>query len=232
MRQTAAASPDSVAENIHKMGQVDEIVRRAGGTLEIVPVGERWRVAGVIADHFPLDRESPLPRPLRQTGHWIRLLVLDRPLTNPDRSAVIRLGEMSVAGPVAICVLAAVVAPRLPRWLRLGLLAALVAWALRDDNARRMVAVRRVLRREAPDALVVSDFVALQSGAGAPWMAEALDAVGRVTPYVVLLPGRADPRRNAARERMYVRRFGLRVATRVDVRGDSLTVLVRDAAPA
>lgn len=214
------------------MGQVDEIVRRAGGTLEIVPVGERWRVAGVIADHFPLDRESPLPRRVRQAGHWFRLLLLDRPLTNPDRSAVITLAKMSVAGTVAICVVAAAIAPRLPRWLRAALLAALVAWALRDDNARRMIAVRGVLRREAPDAIVVSDFVALQSGAGTPWISEALEAVGRVTPYVVLLPGRADPRRNAARERMYAQRFGLRVATRVDVHGEGLTVMVRDASPA
>jgi hypothetical protein len=213
------------------LGQVDEIVRRSHGILEIVPLGERWWVAGVVADHFPLDRESPLPRPLRQVGHWIRLVLLDRPLTNPDRSAILTLGEMSVPGTLAICVVAAVAGPALPKWLRRALLLALLVWALRDGNARRLVEVRRLLRRHAPDAVVVSDFVALQSGAGTRWLVEALEAVGRVTPYAVLLPGRADLRRNAARERLYTSRFGLRVATRAEVHGESLTVLVRDAMP-
>lgn len=196
-----------------------------------MPLAERWRVAGVVADHFPLDRESPLPRPLRQAGHWFRLVLLDRPVTNDDRSAIITLGQTSVPGTVAICLVAAMVGPSLPRWLRRGLLLALLVWALHDDNARRFVAVRRLLREHAPGAVVVSDFVALQPGAGAEWIKEALDAVGRVTPYAVLLPGRADPRRNAARERLYVSRFGLRVAARVDVHGEMLTVMVRDRTP-
>ncbi|MFN8025548.1 MAG: hypothetical protein U0W40_04055 [Acidimicrobiia bacterium] len=212
------------------MGQVDEIVRRAGGTVKSVPVGERWRVAGIVADHFPLDRESPYPRPLRQVGHWFRLLVLDRPLTNDDRSAILTLGEMSVPATIAICLFAGVVGPSLPRWVRRSLLVALVVWAVRDDNARRFVGVRRLLREHAPDSLVVSDFVALQPGAGSAWLVEALDAVGRVTPYAVLLPGRADPRRNAARERLYTSRVGLRVAARADVYGETVTVLVRDGA--
>ena len=97
-----------------KLGQVDEIVRRSQGTVEIVPVAGRWWVAGVVADHFPLDRESPLPRPLRRVGHWIRLVFLDRPLTNADRSAILTLGAPSVVGTVAVCVVAAVVAPWVP----------------------------------------------------------------------------------------------------------------------
>lgn len=198
--------------------------------MEIVPVGDRWWVAGVVADHFPLDRESPLPRPVRRVGHWIRLLFLDRPLTNPDRSAIMTLGAPSVVGTVAVCVAAAVVAPRVPRWLRRAAAVALVVWALRDQNARKAFATRRLLRNEARGALVVSDFVALEPGAASAWMAEALAAVGRVTPYAVLLPGRADDRRNAARERLYVARFGLRVAARTEVCGESLTLLVRDAA--
>jgi len=213
-----------------ELGQVDEIVRRSQGTVEIVPVVGRWWVAGVVADHFPLDRESPLPRPLRRVGHWIRLVFLDRPLTNADRSAILTLGAPSVVGTVAVCVVAAVVAPWVPRWLRRGAAVALVVWALRDQNARKAFATRRLLRDEARAALVVSDFVALEPGAASGWLVEALAAVGRVTPYAVLLPGRADDRRNAARERLYVSRFGLRVAARTEVCGESLTLLVRDAA--
>jgi hypothetical protein len=212
------------------LGQVDEIVRQAQGTLKIVPVGDRWWVAGVIADHFPLDRESPLPRPLRRVGHWIRLVFLDRPLTNADRSAILTLGVPSVVGTVAVCAAVAVVAPWLPRWLRRSAVAALVVWALRDQNARKVLATRRLLREQAPGAVVVSDFVALEPGAASTWLVDALRAVGRVTPYAVLLPGQADDRRNAARERLYVSRFGLRVAARTEVCGDALTLLVRDAA--
>lgn len=210
------------------MGQIDEIVRHSHGTAKIVPLAERWWVAGVIADNFPLDRESPLPRPIRRVGHWLRLLLLDRPLTNDDRSAVLTLGELSIGGTIAICVLAAAVVPSLPRWLRRSLLVGLLVMALRHDNARRIVLVRRALHRFAPDAVVVSDFVALEPGAGTAWLGEALEVVGRTTPYAVLLPGSADVRRNAARERLYTTRFGLRVAARVDVRGEPLTILVRD----
>ncbi len=211
------------------MGQVDEIVRQAQGTLTIVPLGERWWVARVVADHFPLDRDSPLPRPLRRVGHWIRLVFLDRPLTNAEHSAILTLAVPSVAGTVAVCVAAAVVAPWLPRWLRRTAIAALAVWALRDHNAHKVIATRRLLREHAPGAVVVSDFVALEPGAGSTWLVDALRALGRVTPYAVLLPGQADDRRNAARERLYVSRFGLRVAARTEVCGDSLTLLVRDA---
>ena len=193
-----------------------------------MPVADRWWVAGVIADNFPLDRDSPLPRPLRRVGHWIRLVLIDRPLTNADRSAILTLGAPSVVGTAAICVAAAVVAPWLPRWVRRTAFTALVVWAWRDRNALRVIGTRRLLREQAPGAVVVSDFVALESGAGSTWLVDALEAVGRVTPYAVLLPGRADERRNAARERLYVARFGLRVAARTEVYGESVTLLVRD----
>jgi hypothetical protein len=214
-----------------ELGQVSEIVRRSQGTLQSVPVAGRWWVAGVIADHFPLDRESPLPRPLRRVGHWIRLVLIDRPLTNADRSAILTLGAPSVVGTATICVAAAIVAPWLPRWVRRAALAALVVWAWRDRNALRVVGTRRLLRDQAPGAVVVSDFVALESGAGSAWLVDAMEAVGRVTPCAVLLPGRADERRNAARERLYVARFGLRIAARTDVYGESVTLLVRDGSP-
>lgn len=228
--QTAGTLPPGSFRKSRQLGTVDEIVRRSQGTLQIVPLGDRWWVAGVIADHFPLDRESPLPRPVRQAGHWIRIVLLDRPLTNADQSAILTLGEPSVSGIVAVCVTTAVVAPWLPRWLRRAAGAAVVVWAFRDQNARKVLATGRLLRDAAPGAVVVSDFVALEPGAASTWMLDALDAVGRVTPYAVLLPGRADERRNAARERLYVSRFGLRVAARTEVCGDTLTLLVRDSA--
>jgi hypothetical protein len=196
-----------------------------------VPVADRWWVAGVIADNFPLDRESRLPRPLRRVGHWIRLVLIDRPLTNSDRSAILTLGAPSVVGTATVCVAAAIVAPWLPRWIRRAALAAVVVWAWRDRNALRVIGTRRLLRDQAPGAVVVSDFVALESGAGSAWLVDALAAVGRVTPYAVLLPGRADERRNAARERLYVARFGLRVAAQTDLYGESVTLLVRDGSP-
>lgn len=214
------------------MRRVGGVVEHSRGALEIVPFGALWEVAGVIADVFPLDRESEVPRPLRRAGHWVRLVLVDRALTNPEHSAVVTLSEPSWMATAVVCGSAALLAPRLPVWFRRSLLVALVIWAARGNRLRRFLALRRELRTVAPDALLVGDYVARQSGTAVPWLAEVLDAIGRETAFVVLLPGSADDRRNRARERLYTTRFGLRVVARTSVSGEGVTILLRDRAPA
>jgi hypothetical protein len=86
--------------------------------------------------------------------------------------------------------------------------------------------MRRELGRVAPDGVVVGDFVALAPGAGMPWVADALDSLGHETPFVALLPVSGDPRRDAARERLYVRGLGFERVGETSA-GQPVTILVR-----
>ncbi len=80
----------------------------------------------------------------------------------------------------------------------------------------------------APDALLVGDFVARESGAAMPWVGDVLDTIGALTPFVALLPDSGDARRDAARVRLYTSRLRFRVAGRARAAGQQVTVLVRD----
>jgi hypothetical protein len=212
------------------MRTVRTIVERSDGRLEFIPLAELWAISGILADTFPLDRSlATAPRRARRLAHWTRLVLVDRALTNPERTAMLTLTDTPWVPAVLVAVVAAVIAPRLPRWLRLALFGGVAVWALRGGRAARYVSMRRELERVAPDALFVADFVALQPGAGMEWVADALDAVGPMRPYVALLPASGNDRRDAARERLSVRRLGFRVAGHVTARGQSLTVVVRDS---
>jgi hypothetical protein len=87
--------------------------------------------------------------------------------------------------------------------------------------------MRRELQRVAPGGVLVADFVSLQPGAGMTWVADALDSVGDAIPFVALLPASGDDRRDAARERLYVRRLGFRRVSETAAGGQSVTILVR-----
>ncbi len=211
------------------MRRVRTVVERSNGGLRYIPISELWEVAGVLADTFPLDRSLARgPRVVRRAEHWSRLVLVDRVVTNAEGTALITVSDTPWVPAIAAGVLAAAVAPRLPRWSRRVLLGAAVVWAVRDQRLRRYVDMRRDLARLAPDALLVGDFVAREPGAAMPWVADVLDTLGAVTPFVALLPDSGDARRDAARERLYTRRLGFRVAGRTRSSAQRVTVLVRD----
>jgi hypothetical protein len=211
------------------MRKVRTIVDRADGALEFIPVGELWAVSGLLADTFPLDRDLARgPRRARQLAHWTRLVLVDRALTNRDRTAVLTLSDTPWVPAVAVAVVAAVVAPWIPRRVRWALFGGALVWALRGGRATRYVAMRRELASVAPGAVLVGDLVTRRPGAAVEWVAEVLDAVGKVTPYVALLPASGHARRDAARERLYVSRLGLRVVGTTAAGGQRMTILVRD----
>jgi hypothetical protein len=188
-----------------------------------------WAVSGILADTFPLDRDLVRsPRWARRASHWTRLVLVDRALTGPDRTAMLTVSDTPWVPAIIVAVLAAAVAPRLPRWLRIVLFGASAVWVVRGKRAARFVVMRRELQRVAPDSVLVADFVALQPGAGMQWVADALDAVGDEIPFVALVPASGDARRDAARERLYVRRLGFRRVSETSAGGQGVTILVRD----
>ncbi len=206
------------------------LVNRSEGKLQLIPLGELWAVSAVLADTFPLDRDLVRsPRWARRASHWARLVLVDRALSDPDRTAMLTLSDTPWVPAVVVAVLAAAVAPRLPRWLRVALFGAVAVWIVGGKRASRFVEMRRELRRVAPNGVLVGDFVALvPGGEGMSWVADALDTVGDDIPFVALLPGSGDARRDAARERLYVRRLGFRRVSETSAGGQGVTILVRD----
>ena len=211
------------------MRRVRTVVERSNGGLQFIPISELWEVVGLLADTFPLDRSlARAPRTLRRTAHWSRLVLVDRAVTNADGTAVVTMSDTPWVPAVGAAVLAAVVAPRIPRWPRRALFGAAVVWAVRGQRLRRFVEMRRELDRMAPDALLVGDFVAREPGAAMPWASAVFDTIGAITPFVALLPDSGDARRDSARERLYTSRLAFRVAGRARVAGQQVTVVVRD----
>ena len=211
------------------MRKIRTVVARSEGKLQFLPLGRLWEVSGVLADTFPLDRDLVrTPRWARQLSNWTRLVLVDRALTDSNRTAVLTMSDTPWVPAVVVAVLAAAVAPRLPRWLRVALFGGTVAWVVRGRRATRFVVMRRELQRVAPGGVLVADFVALEPGAGMRWVVDALDSIGHGIPFVALLPASGDARRDAARERLYVRRLGFRRVSETVAGGQTVTVLVRD----
>jgi hypothetical protein len=211
------------------MSRVHDVVTRSDGKLVFVPLRELWSVSGVLADTFPLDRDLVRsPRAARRAAHWTRLVLVDRAVTDRDRTAVLTLSGTPWVPAIAAAVIAAVIAPLLPRWVRVALFGGAVAWALRDGRASRFLTMRRELGRVAPDGVIVADFVALAPGAGMRWVADALDSIGHETPFVALVPASGDARRDAARERLYVRGLGFERVAEAAAAGQPVTILVRN----
>lgn len=204
------------------------MVERSNGGLKFIPISNLWEVSGVLADTFPLDRsKATSPRVLRRSAHWTRLVLVDRAVTNEAGTAVVTMSDTPWVPAVVAAVVAAVIAPKLPVWLRRLLFGAVAVWVVRDQRLRRFLEMRRELERVAPDALLVGDFVAREPGAAMPWVAEVLDTIGSLTPFVALLPISGDERRDAARERLYTSRLGFRVAGRASASGQAVAILVR-----
>jgi hypothetical protein len=210
------------------MRRVRDYVERSGGQVQFLPLTERWAVAGRLADTFPLDRElARAPRSFRQGAHWIRLLLVDRAVTNPERTAVFTISDTPWVPAVTAAVAAAIVAPRLPRWLRWAAYGGVAVWALWDGRAARYLAMHRDLARVAPGSVILADFLTTESGAAIEWAADAMTFASQDTQLVALVPVSGNARRDAARERMYVRRLGFQVVGRTRARGQEAAILVR-----
>lgn len=210
------------------MRRVRAVVERSDGKLQFVPVRDLWNLSGVLVDTFPLDRSLVRgPRIARRAASWARLLLVDRAVRDDRHTAVLTLSDTPWLPAIALAIVAAVLAPRLPRWLRYALFGATAVWVLRGRRASRFAAMQRELRQVAPGGVLVADFVALEAGAGMRWVVDALDSIGDDIPFVVLVPRSDAPRRDAARERLYVRRLGFRRVSETEAGGQHVAILVR-----
>jgi hypothetical protein len=205
------------------------LVARSDGKAEFIPLRHLWAISGVLADTFPLDRELARgPRVARRASHWTRLVLVDRAVTDREHTAMLTVSTTPWVPAIGAAILAAVFAPRLPRWARLAFFGGVMVWAVRGGRASRFVQMQRELRRVAPDGVIVADFVALEPGAGVSWVSDALDTVGDDTPFVALVPVSGDARRDAARERLYARRLGFRRVGQTVAGGQGVAILVRN----
>jgi hypothetical protein len=208
------------------LNRVRAVVDATDGTARFIPFADLWGTAGLLADRMPLDRPPVYPRPLRQVGHWVRLALWDRAVTNRDATAVVTLGRTrwGLAGGVAVA--AAIVSPKVPPWPRRLLIATAAAFAVRKQRLRRFITFQRQLHRVAPGGLIVGDLVAREPGSAVSWIVDVfttLDASDDETTFIAILPG---ARRDRARERIYTTVFKFRVAARNTGDGKS-TILVR-----
>ena len=207
------------------MNRFRSMANSTHGIARFVAPTDLWETAGLLADTLPLEHPPVYPRPLRQIGHWLRLILWDRAVTNRDATAVLVISRTPwvVAGGAAIA--AATLSPKLPPWPRRILIATAVVFAVRKQRLRRYIRLQRRLRRVAPGGVMIRLLIAREAGRAVEWITEllaALDASEHDTIFVATLPG---ARRDRARERLYTEMFDLRVVERNA--GDGSTILVR-----
>jgi hypothetical protein len=181
----------------------------------------------LIADTFPLERPARFPRHVRRVGHYARLLLFDRAITDQERVAVLTISATNPWGSALVLVACAGLLAWAPRWARWAAFGATVGWIANDDGFARRRALQREVRRVAPDGFLVSDFVTREPGRASRWALEIFDALGSEAAVAAILPGGGETRRYRARERLYAR-IGLRVATRVRIDDAHFTILVHD----
>ncbi len=208
------------------MNRVRAMANSTHGVARFVAPADLWGTAGLLADTLPLERPPVYPRPLRQVGHCLRLILWDRALTNRDATAVLVVSGTPwvVAGGAGIA--AAILGPKLPPWPRRILIATAVTFALRKQRLRQYVMLQRQLRRVAPGGLMIGVLIAREPGRAVPWISELLaelDAGDHSTIFIATLPG---SRRDRARERIYTGLFDFQVVEREAGDGKT-TILVR-----
>ncbi len=208
------------------MNRVRAMVNSTNGNARFVPLPDLWGTAGLLADTLPLESTSVYPRPLRQVGHCLRLMLWDRALTNRDSTAVLTISRTPwvVAGGAAIG--AAIISPKLAPWPRRILIATAAIFAVRKQRLRRFMTAQRQLRRVAPGGLMLGTLIAREPGSAVPWITDLLadlDAGDHHTIFIATLPG---TRRDRARERLYTTLFDFRVVER-NAGDGRLTILVR-----
>jgi hypothetical protein len=181
----------------------------------------------LIADTFPLERPARFPRQVRRVGHYLRLLLFDRAITDRERLGVLTVSATNPWGPALALAAVTGFLVRAPRWARWATVGGIAGWLANDDEFAHRRALQRELRRITPDAFLVSDFVTREPGRASQWAVEMFDALGSQAAVAAILPGAGDTRRYRARERLYGR-LGLRVASRVRIDNTDFTILLHD----
>jgi hypothetical protein len=203
-------------------------MRATNGAACFIPVPELWGTATLIADTFPLERAPRFPREVRRVGHYARLLLFDRALTDRERLAVLSVSATNPWGPALVLFTVAGFFVWAPRWARWTASGAMAAWIASNEQFAQRRALQRELHRVAPDAFLVNDFVTREPGHASRWGVESFAALGSQAVLAAILPGAGDTRRYRARERLYTRRLGFRIASRVRIHDEDFTILVRD----
>jgi hypothetical protein len=162
-------------------------------------------------------------------ANWFRLTFLNRAIINRDRTAVIGVGGTRLSAIVAISLLGAWVAPRLPKSILVATTGAVAAAALRRGRLRRLIWLTTTLRRDAPDAILVGEFASREPGAGVAFAAEVLDAIGTQVTLALTVQGARDDRRARSLVRLYERRLQFEVVARHSVGPDDLVLMLRRA---
>lgn len=209
------------------MTPIERAVRATNGAACFVPARELWATATLIADTFPLERVARFPREVRRVGHFARLALFDRAITDPERMAVLSVSATNPWGPALVLVVVTAFLAWAPPWARWGALGGIAGWVANDEQFAQRRALQREVRRVTSDAFVVSDFVTREPGRASQWAVEMFDALGSQAAVAAILPGAGETRRYRARERLYAR-IGLRVAARVRIDNADFTILVHD----
>jgi len=211
------------------VGRVDDLVAATGGGAELVGRRNAWQAAAIVSDRFPGRPDAAWDASLRPLVNWFRLSFLSRAIINRDRTAVVGVGGTRIGAIVAISVLAAWAAPRLPKPVLVATTGLVAAAALRRGRLRRLVWLTTTLRRAAPDAILVGEFASREPGAGIAFAAEILDAIGTRAALALTVQGVRDGRRTRSLVRLYERRLGFETVARHAVGPDEVVLMVRRA---
>ncbi len=210
------------------MGRVDDLVEATGGIAELVGPRDAWHAAAIVSDAFPGPGNGGRSSPVRLVANWFRLTFLNRAIINRDRTAVIGVGGTRLSAIVAISVIGAWAAPRLPKPVLVATTGLVAAAALRRGRLRRLLWLTMTLRRDAPDAVLVGEFASREPGAGIKFAAEAINAIGDRATLALTVQGARDARRTRSLLRLY-QRLQFEVAARHSVGADELVLMVRRA---
>ena len=211
------------------MGRIDELVAQTDGVAELIGPRTAWQAASVVTARFPASSRGAA---VARLMNWFRLAFVTRAVTNRERTAVIGLGGTRTGAMLATGVVGAWLAPRLPRWVVLAAVAAVLAVSVRRGRLQRLVWISRTLRREAPGAILVGEFAALEAGAGIAFATEALDAMAAHTNVPLALTVQAtDDRRARSLVRLYERRLRFEVVARHRIGDSDIVVMLRRPSP-
>ena len=118
-------------------------------------------------------------------------------------------------------------APKLPRWLVVAVLAVVLAASVRRGRIERFLWIGRTLRRDAPGSVLIGEFASEEPGAGITFARELIDAIGAHVTLALTVQGASGDRRARSLVRLYERRLGFQVLARSVIGGDDVVLMVR-----
>jgi hypothetical protein len=212
------------------VGRIEELIEANGGVAQLVGPRDAWQAAAIVSDRFPGRGDAGLGSAVRQVANWFRLTFLNRAVINRERTAVIGFGGTRLRAVVAISLAAAWAAPRLSKPLLAATTGLVAVAALRRGRMRRLVWITMALRRDAPDAVLVGEFAARESGAGLALAVGVVELIGAEVTLALTVLGIHD-RRARSLVSLYERRLQFDVVARHSVGSDEVVLMVRRATP-